>query len=67
MKDIYRNFKKYIIGVYVEDGSIRIVKLKFKDKYYIEIICDIYTYTFDIYIKYFEKNGNLYKLIKEFY
>lgn len=64
MKDIYRNFKKYIIGVYVEDGSIRIVKLKFKDKYYIEIICDIYTYKFDIYIKYFEKKWEFIQIDK---
>ena len=55
MKDIYRHFKKYIIGAYVEDGSIKIVRLDFKNKYYVEIICNIYTYKFDIYIKYFEK------------
>lgn len=55
MKDIYRHFKEYMIGAYVEDGSIQIVRLDFKNKYYVEIIYDIYTYKFDIYIKYFEK------------
>ena len=35
MKDIYRHFKKYIIGVDVENNSIKIVRLDFKNKYYV--------------------------------